>query len=154
MPYIPGDYWVICDVCGFKKRRSQTKKRWDGALVCEKDWEPRHPQDFVRNVKDHQAVADPRPELQTMIYETTLKSAAVKDATTIAVNSTSHIEEDISLGIALDSGEIQWTFATADPSGDNVTINNGLWGAAASGNTVYIMAGTRFQTSLVQASDL
>lgn len=60
--YIPGDFWRICDECGFKVRQSETRKRWDGLIVCEKDWEPRHPQDFVRGRNDRQAVPNPRPE--------------------------------------------------------------------------------------------
>jgi hypothetical protein len=60
--YIPGDFWRICDACGFQYRSSQTRKRWDGAWVCDADWEPRHPQDFVRGRKDRQRVPEPRPE--------------------------------------------------------------------------------------------
>jgi len=62
MVYIPGDFWRICDRCGKKIRRSKTRKDWQGLWVCENDWEPRHPQDFVRGKKDKQAVSEPRPE--------------------------------------------------------------------------------------------
>lgn len=60
--YKPGDHYVICDVCGFKMRASETSKRWDGLRVCKADWEPRHPQDFVRGKQDRQAVRNARPE--------------------------------------------------------------------------------------------
>lgn len=60
--YRPGDYYLICDECGFKVRASETRKRWDGLRVCAKDWEPRHPQDFVRGRRDRQRVPEPRPE--------------------------------------------------------------------------------------------
>ena len=60
--YRPGDHYLICDVCGYKIRHSESRKRWDGLRVCEKDWEPRHPQDFVRGKRDRQAVRDARPE--------------------------------------------------------------------------------------------
>lgn len=60
--YRPGDHWIICDVCGFKTRASQSRKRWDGLRVCHKDWERRHPQDFVRGRRDRQRVPDARPE--------------------------------------------------------------------------------------------
>lgn len=60
--YIPGDHKVICDECGFEFRRSQVKHRWDGALVCSKDWEPRHPQEFARAVRDRIVVRDSRHE--------------------------------------------------------------------------------------------
>lgn len=59
---IVGDYNVICDVCGFKLKRSQTRKRWDGLLVCDADWEPQHPQDFVRALPRKRRRLDVRPE--------------------------------------------------------------------------------------------
>ena len=52
--FVLGDSNAICDVCGFKHKQSQLRKRWDGAMVCDKDWEHRHPQDMIR----------PRPEVQ------------------------------------------------------------------------------------------
>jgi hypothetical protein len=57
-----GGHYVICDECGFKIRASESRKRWDGMRVCQQDWEPRHPQDFVRGRRDRQAVANARPE--------------------------------------------------------------------------------------------
>lgn len=61
--YRPGDFYVICDECGFKKRSSDTRMRWDKLRVCSSTcWEPRHPQDFVRGRKDKQRVANARPE--------------------------------------------------------------------------------------------
>lgn len=60
--YRPGDHYVICDVCGFKVRSSETRMRWDNLRVCLKDWETRHPQDLVRGRRDRQRVTNPRPE--------------------------------------------------------------------------------------------
>ncbi len=48
--YKPGSYWKECDVCGFDYRIEDLKVRWDGALVCKADWEPRHPRDYPRPV--------------------------------------------------------------------------------------------------------
>lgn len=62
MPYFSGDAIGICDVCGFRYRMSQLRKRWDGVMVCSEDFEERHPQDFVRAVKDNFAVKNARPE--------------------------------------------------------------------------------------------
>lgn len=59
--YVSGDNYVICDECGFKVHASKTRKRWDGMQVCLKDWEPRHPQDFVRGRRDRQKVSVSRP---------------------------------------------------------------------------------------------
>ena len=60
--YKHGDWNAICDVCGFKFKASQLRRRWDGFMVCKKDFEYRHPQDFVRGVQDDQSVAFTRPE--------------------------------------------------------------------------------------------
>lgn len=59
----PGNYWAVCDRCGFDYRIKDLKMTWDGLLVCDKDWEPRQPQDFVRTVVDTIAPQGPvRPE--------------------------------------------------------------------------------------------
>lgn len=57
-----GDYRVICDRTGFKVWASDTRLEWNGLRVRKQDWEPRHPQDFVRGRRDRQIVADARPE--------------------------------------------------------------------------------------------
>lgn len=46
--YEPGSWWSICDVCGFKYKNYELLKRWDGLMVCPKDYETRHPQEFIR----------------------------------------------------------------------------------------------------------
>jgi hypothetical protein len=60
--YKPGDWNCVCDRCGFQYKASELKKTWDGLMVCPKDYEPRHPQDFVRGVKDDQSVPWSKPE--------------------------------------------------------------------------------------------
>lgn len=57
-----GDFNQICEISGFKVKRSECKKTWDNHWVRKCDWEPRHPQDFVRGVVDKIKVDDPRPE--------------------------------------------------------------------------------------------
>lgn len=60
--YRHGDFNRICDRSGFKVKASETMRTWDGLIVRKEDWEPRHPQDFVRGRKDHQNVPHARPE--------------------------------------------------------------------------------------------
>lgn len=60
--FILGDSNCVCDVCGFKYKRSQLKKRWDGAIVCAEDFETRHPQDLIKPRPERQNVKDSRPE--------------------------------------------------------------------------------------------
>ena len=44
----PGEWKVVCDVCGFWYTSGEVKKRWDGLIVCKKDFETRHPQTLLR----------------------------------------------------------------------------------------------------------
>lgn len=49
--YRPGDWKAICDVCGFEYWASELKptgRRGNNLMVCNKDWETDHPQEFVR----------------------------------------------------------------------------------------------------------
>lgn len=51
----PGTWRVICDVCGFEYASDQVRKRWDGLIVCDRDYEERHPQTLY-NYKHHISV--------------------------------------------------------------------------------------------------
>ena len=71
MTYISGDHWKICDQCGMKKRKSKTRKMWNGLIVCSDTcWEGRHPQDSVKSVKDNQSVKDARPRQENVFIST------------------------------------------------------------------------------------
>ena len=51
-----GDHYILCDYSGFKIRRSEARRTWDGYLVRKDFWEERHPQDFVRGRRDKMSV--------------------------------------------------------------------------------------------------
>jgi hypothetical protein len=57
-----GSYNVICDVCGFKIKSTESRKRWDGLVVCKDDWEERHILDFYRGTRDSFPLPFTRPE--------------------------------------------------------------------------------------------
>jgi hypothetical protein len=57
-----GDWNAWCEVCGFKFKASKLRKRWDGLMVCNDDWEHRHPQDLIKVPKDDQTVPWAAPE--------------------------------------------------------------------------------------------
>lgn len=57
-----GDFLRVCDRTGFTVWASDTVKEWTGAIVHRGVWEARHPQDFVRGVRDDMRVSDPRPD--------------------------------------------------------------------------------------------
>lgn len=58
--YIAGDYYLLCDICGFKIRRSEALKAWDGSMRCSKDFEERHPLDLIEPRADRQNIIDAR----------------------------------------------------------------------------------------------
>lgn len=57
----PGEHYVWCDRTGFKVPASETVREWDGKVVWNRVYEPRHPQDFVRGVREDGTVHDARP---------------------------------------------------------------------------------------------
>ena len=58
--YVPGDYYVTCDISGLKVKYSETKSTWDNLLVRSDIYDPRQPQDFVRGRSEDIAAENPR----------------------------------------------------------------------------------------------
>lgn len=108
MTYVAGDFWRICDVCGFKTRSSKTAKRWDGLIVCFADFEERHPQDFVRGRADRQNVPDPRPEPADSISgrTTITTAAALPGSSQLIVESSAGFLAGHHIGILLSDGTL------------------------------------------------
>jgi hypothetical protein len=139
LTYKSGDFWRICDVCGFKYRSSETRQRWDNLMVCLADWEPRHPQDFVRGVSDRQNVPDPRPELtDTFIgpLQTETTAAASAGAVTLTITSSVGFAAADLIGVMLSNGELHSAIVQAVPDSTSLTLATGLSGAVASGAVV------------------
>lgn len=59
-----GQWNVICDVCGKRYKIGQVRKRWDGLIVCDQDFEQDHPQKYLRVRETGQAVPIIRDEPQ------------------------------------------------------------------------------------------
>lgn len=62
-----GQWNVVCDRCGSYQKSNDVTKTWDGLIVCRPEIKPgcfehRHPQDFVRAVKENTSVGFTRPE--------------------------------------------------------------------------------------------
>lgn len=52
MSYVSGQWNADCDQCGRMFKSGSLRRQWNGLYTCSQCWEPRHPQDFVRAVKD------------------------------------------------------------------------------------------------------
>lgn len=63
-----GSWNAVCDACGFRFKSHQLKKRWDGLMVCSKDYELDHPQKYLRVHPDNQTVPFVRPEQESFIH--------------------------------------------------------------------------------------
>lgn len=75
--YIAGQHNFICDICGFKYKSSDKRITWDNKVVCKWDWEPRHPQDFVRAKHDDQTVENSRPQPDLVFVVSCTNSTAI-----------------------------------------------------------------------------
>lgn len=64
-----GTWNTLCPICGFKFKANQMRKRWDGYMVDSKCWEPRHPQEYLRSIPDHQSVPWTYPDGKVPLTE-------------------------------------------------------------------------------------
>lgn len=62
MPFVPGDYFVYCDMSGQKLLRSQCVKQWDGLIVKKEFADSRHPLDRQRPIPPEKTPKETRPE--------------------------------------------------------------------------------------------
>lgn len=60
--YRPGHYKQIDDRTGFEIRAPFSAREWTGLVVRDGTQDPKHPQEYVRGVRDYQAPPDPSPE--------------------------------------------------------------------------------------------
>jgi hypothetical protein len=66
--YKAGDWLAVCDICGFRFKASKLRKNWKNEMVCEEDFELRHPQEFIRVRPEKIAVPWARPETDIMLF--------------------------------------------------------------------------------------
>jgi len=66
MTFAVGKYSeAICDRCGFKVDYLSLQEEWNGLLVCQECYEPKHPQlEPTYASADAEALEDPRPQVQ------------------------------------------------------------------------------------------
>lgn len=157
--YKHSDYNVICDECGFKRKASECRKRWDNAFVCaDTCWEARHSQEYVRSKHDRQRVPLARVDKASILSQTAVKTSASAGAVSLDVNSISGMTKYDAVGITLDGGRgIHWTFHNDDPSGNTIYIQEPLPHSAAADNVVYVGASSGVKylaTNEVSVDDL
>lgn len=62
MPWISGEFKVVCDRCSKEIYASKAMKEWNGLIVCSNCFEERHPMDLLRVRKENVTVPFSRPE--------------------------------------------------------------------------------------------
>lgn len=61
--YEPGQWNVICDRCGLKRKSGQVRQEWTGLMVCaDTCYETRHPQTLIQVPEEHINTEWARPE--------------------------------------------------------------------------------------------
>ena len=148
--YVHGDFNVISDRSGFKLKRSECRREWNGLLVGKDEWEPRHPQDFVRGVKDDQSVPDPRPGAvdNDLDITTTLDADEIQGQTVLSVTSTTNFSAGAAIIVHLDNSRTHLSTISSFVANDTVTIDDGLPSKASSGARVLVVK------TQIQSSDL
>ena len=75
-----GGWNSICDVCGFKYKNIDLRKRWDGLMVCKDDFETRHPSDYQGEVdySDNPSVPWTRPDSNANTSATSVDGSAIE----------------------------------------------------------------------------
>jgi len=153
--YKRGDFNAICYVCGFKRKASEMKLRWDGVYCCKQDWEIRQPQDFVRGVPDEQGIPWSQSEPPDAYNGAVVPPATniVVGTPTIFVNSTPAVS-GTDYTIALPVGVItfitqfavgsiiSWSGVWLDNAGNQITYTNRALYILAPNTSVYQIYGT------------
>jgi hypothetical protein len=139
MTYKHGDPWMICQRTGIKTRRSKMRKEWNGLWVAQDVWEPRHPQDFVKNVKDDSSVHPSFPDIKQAIGTTTLNGALVKGDLTATLTSVAGLVDGDAIGFEHNDGDtVFWTYINGDLAGSVATLGSPIPWGIDTGNTVYL----------------
>lgn len=133
-----GNHWITDDRSGARIRASDARTEWTGAVVHKDDFEARHPQDFVRGVKDDQSVRDarpPPPDVFSGPLQTTAGADAQAGALALTVASTSRFAMGDSIGVYAGGDLFRVAIASVVDS-THVTLATRLPGLVASGSVV------------------
>jgi hypothetical protein len=134
--YRPGDWYIIDDITGTKRRASNAQLQWDNAFTGPASFSPRQPQDLVVGVRDDQSVPLPRPRQQNqfIITGTYVIAPAARGATSIQVASIEGFMVNAIVQIMLDSG-VNFTTQLSGVSGNTLSWIAG--GLPATVGTIY-----------------
>ncbi len=125
--WAPGDYNALCAECG-RKRKASTLIQLppgvpgSGLWVCREHWNPRHPQDYVKGVKDIQTPPWAQPASDPVFVFTVIDipwTPTGYNAGSVVIVGSGTIAVNIPNGTTVTSLSI----GTVTP-GSKITINN------------------------------
>jgi|TARA_A100000171_G_scaffold1547_1_gene1682 hypothetical protein len=96
---------AICDRCGFQVPYLNLSKEWNGLLVCQECYEPKHPQlDPGYHSADAEALENPRPQEQLPL----IVEVGIPNDTFFTSNGMqpSTISDDLNIGTSLGTVEV------------------------------------------------
>lgn len=130
---------VICDRCGFEITSNEARHEWTGLIVCGECWEPRHEQDYVKGVRDHQNVPFARPDPPDSFgapFTAKLTAAGAAGATSLTVDATTNFTAGNYAHVSLDDGQVFRTTIASVGGATALTIDDALPSGAAIGANV------------------
>ena len=118
--YIPHDYWMICDRCGSRYRRSKMREHWTGLWLCVRYcWDVQHPQTFTESVIEDSSVPVAYPDVKQVVGETTVYVDLDAYGTKIYLVSVTGLSNKDPIGIVMDNGACFWSFIDGIPETDD-----------------------------------
>ena len=141
MVYKSGDYYVICDICGFRYYRSECVKTWNNLIACPKCFDgPRDPLEFPPPLRpERQTVPDPRP--MTKVEPTILETVAVNTITDTTAASGGNIVNDG--GASVTGYGVCWA-TTHAPDTDDDKTSDGTGTGTFTSNLTSLSASTKY----------
>jgi hypothetical protein len=148
--YVPGDYYQIDQIRGYKVRASRSKMQWDRIVTIPPSWSPRQFQDLVIGVRDDQSVPNPLPRQknQFTIVATFVIAPAARGSTSIDVDNTVGINIGDLVQIMLDTGT-PFQVTITGISGKTLT-----WTGAGLPATVGLLYGDPIENAVVNLSSV
>jgi hypothetical protein len=148
--YVPGDWYVIDDLRGYKVRASKARLQWDNLLTLPQSFSPRQPQDLVTGVRDEQAVPLPRPRQvnRFTVLGTSVVAPAARGSTSIQVASSVGFNPGDQVQVMLDSG-VNFQFTLGTVSGNTLS-----WSGAGLPDTVGTLYGDPIENSVIDITSI
>lgn len=124
------NYNALCDICGFKRKASELRLRWDGFMVCaDTCWEPRHPLDFYRTRNDAHKLPWTRSDTATETTWTPTVTGASGGAYTLvasySINDSNLVTYKITITPSTTTNVVLTASTFTLPTGHTVSTDKG-----------------------------